>query len=68
MNTGNETTRRTAASTVPSHLSANAVQDISGALTTLLAEVFALYLKTKNFHWHVGATLPRLSPITGRAW
>jgi hypothetical protein len=53
MNTGNETTRRTAASTVPSHLSANAVQDISGALTTLLAGVFALYLKTKNFHWHM---------------
>jgi starvation-inducible DNA-binding protein len=53
MNTGNETTRRTAASTVPSHLSANAVQDISGALTTLLADVFALYLKTKNFHWHM---------------
>jgi starvation-inducible DNA-binding protein len=32
---------------------ANAVRDISGALTTLLADVFALYVKTKNFHWHV---------------
>src|SRR6266852_9593326 len=32
---------------------ANAVKDISGALTTLLADMFALYLKTKNFHWHV---------------
>jgi starvation-inducible DNA-binding protein len=27
--------------------------DISGALTTLLADIFALYLKTKNFHWHM---------------
>ena len=32
---------------------ANAVRDISGTLTTLLADVFALYVKTKNFHWHV---------------
>jgi len=30
-----------------------AVKDISGALNALLADVFALYLKTKNFHWHV---------------
>jgi starvation-inducible DNA-binding protein len=32
---------------------ANAVKDISGALTTLVADMFALYVKTKNFHWHV---------------
>ena len=32
---------------------ANAVRDISGTLTTLLADAFALYVKTKNFHWHV---------------
>lgn len=37
----------------PSGLGANAVNDIAAALTTLLADVFALYLKTKNFHWHV---------------
>jgi starvation-inducible DNA-binding protein len=37
----------------PSDLSARAVQDISGALNILLADMFALYLKTKNFHWHV---------------
>ncbi len=37
----------------PSDLGANAVGDISGALNALLADVFALYLKTKNFHWHV---------------
>jgi starvation-inducible DNA-binding protein len=34
-------------------LGANAVHDISGALTALLADMFALYVKTKNFHWHV---------------
>ncbi|QIO37179.2 Dps family protein [Bradyrhizobium sp. 1(2017)] len=34
-------------------LGTNAVRDISGALTVLLADVFALYTKTKNFHWHM---------------
>jgi starvation-inducible DNA-binding protein len=37
----------------PSDLKPNAVKDISAALTTLLADMFALYVKTKNFHWHV---------------
>src|SRR5215813_7787912 len=37
----------------PTDLRANAVPEISGALNTLLADMFALYLKTKNFHWHV---------------
>jgi starvation-inducible DNA-binding protein len=37
----------------PSNLGQNAVKDISGALAALLADMFALYLKTKNFHWHV---------------
>jgi starvation-inducible DNA-binding protein len=37
----------------PTDLAANAVRDISGALTMLLSDMFALYLKTKNFHWHV---------------
>src|SRR4051794_23968944 len=32
---------------------ARAVQDISAALTALLADFFALYVKTKNFHWHI---------------
>jgi starvation-inducible DNA-binding protein len=31
----------------------NAIKDISGALNILLADMFALYIKTKNFHWHV---------------
>src|SRR5678809_1296330 len=37
----------------PTDLSPNAVRDISGALNALLADVFALYFKTKNFHWHM---------------
>jgi len=37
----------------PSGLGSNAVRDVSGALTLLLADMLALYLKTKNFHWHV---------------
>jgi starvation-inducible DNA-binding protein len=37
----------------PTDLSADATRDISGALNALLADMFALYLKTKNFHWHV---------------
>jgi starvation-inducible DNA-binding protein len=37
----------------PTDLSAEAVQEISGALNAILADTFALYLKTKNFHWHV---------------
>jgi starvation-inducible DNA-binding protein len=37
----------------PSDLSAEATKDISGGLAALLADVFSLYLKTKNFHWHM---------------
>src|ERR1043166_2880028 len=37
----------------PTDLSPNAIGDISGALNAILADSFALYLKTKNFHWHV---------------
>jgi starvation-inducible DNA-binding protein len=37
----------------PTDLSDVAVRDISNALNGLLADAFALYLKTKNFHWHV---------------
>jgi starvation-inducible DNA-binding protein len=37
----------------PTDLKSNAVRDISGALTMLLADMLALYVKTKNFHWHV---------------
>jgi starvation-inducible DNA-binding protein len=37
----------------PTDLSSNATRDVSAALNLLLADVFALYLKTKNFHWHM---------------
>ena len=37
----------------PTDLSADAVRDISAALRALLADTFALYLKTKNYHWHM---------------
>src|SRR4051812_5875409 len=38
---------------VPTDLESNAVKHLSGALNILLANMFALYMKTKNFHWHV---------------
>jgi len=45
--------RREAPLRTPSDLSPAAVEDISAALNLLLADAFALYLKTKNFHWHM---------------
>src|ERR1700677_1265729 len=45
--------RRQAPLATRSDLGGEAVKDISGALTALLADVFALYVKTKNFHWHM---------------
>jgi starvation-inducible DNA-binding protein len=45
--------RRIAPLSTPTDLASNAVKDLSGALNILLADVFALYLKTKNFHWHM---------------
>jgi starvation-inducible DNA-binding protein len=53
MTTDTVKTRRKAPLTTPGNLGANAVRDISGALSTLLADFFALYVKTKNFHWHI---------------
>src|SRR6201997_5556297 len=44
--------RKTAKLKTPSELGSNAVKDISAALRAMLADTFALYLKTKNFHWH----------------
>jgi starvation-inducible DNA-binding protein len=37
----------------PSDIAPEYVKEIAGALNALLADVFALYLKTKNFHWHM---------------
>src|SRR5215475_11540715 len=46
-------TMRAAPLATPTDLAPNAVRDIAGAMNILLADMFALYLKTKNFHWHV---------------
>src|SRR5262245_3998618 len=45
--------RRRASLATPTHLDAAATKDIAGAMNAILADVFALYLKTKNFHWHM---------------
>jgi starvation-inducible DNA-binding protein len=37
----------------PTDLKPEATRDIAGAMNAILADVFALYLKTKNFHWHM---------------
>jgi starvation-inducible DNA-binding protein len=53
MNVKAPTAHRTAALDTPKGLGSEATRDISGALNALLADLFALYMKTKNFHWHV---------------
>jgi starvation-inducible DNA-binding protein len=40
----------------PTDLGANATRDIAASLNGLLADVFALYMKTKNFHWHMSGS------------
>jgi starvation-inducible DNA-binding protein len=45
--------RRMAPLNTPTGLGANATKDLSGGLNILLADVYALYIKTKNFHWHM---------------
>jgi starvation-inducible DNA-binding protein len=44
---------RKAPLTTPTDLEPDAVRDLTGALNALLADMFGLYLKTKNFHWHM---------------
>ena len=48
--------RRIAPLVTPSDLGANAMKDLSRSLTTLLADMLALYVKTKNFHWHMSGS------------
>jgi starvation-inducible DNA-binding protein len=48
--------RRIAPLVTPSDLGANATKDVSRSLTTLLADMLALYVKTKNFHWHMSGS------------
>jgi len=45
--------RRNAPLVTPSDLKPEAMRDIAGGMNAILADVFALYLKTKNFHWHM---------------
>lgn len=45
--------RRTSNLQMPNAFSDNAVKDLAASLTALLADCFALYMKTKNFHWHM---------------
>src|SRR6059058_2517181 len=45
--------RRKAPLATPTDLSAAATRDIAGAMNGVLADSFAIYLKTKNFHWHM---------------
>src|SRR5215216_68023 len=45
--------RRKAPLHTPTDLGRDATRDVAAGLKLLLADMFALYLKTKNFHWHV---------------
>src|SRR3954470_8936125 len=47
------TNRRNAPLQTPSDLIPAATKEISAVMNAILADVFALYLKTKNFHWHM---------------
>jgi starvation-inducible DNA-binding protein len=45
--------RQSAPLATPTDLTAEATHEIAGAMNAILADVFALYVKTKNFHWHL---------------
>jgi len=53
METPSATARRKAPLVTPTDIGATARNEIASSLTGLLADVFALYIKTKNFHWHM---------------
>src|ERR1700730_10931306 len=53
MNVRDAKALQTASLQTPTELGSNVVRDISVALNVLLADMFALYVKTKNFHWHM---------------
>ena len=56
MSTQHAKVLRTAPLATPTDLKPNAVRDLAGALNILLADMFGLYVKTKNFHWHVSGS------------
>jgi starvation-inducible DNA-binding protein len=45
--------RRETSLTPRTDIAPDAVKDIAGAVNALVADVFAVYVKTKNFHWHM---------------
>jgi starvation-inducible DNA-binding protein len=49
----NAVARQMAPLATPTDLKPAATKDIAGAMNAVLADVFALYMKTKNFHWHL---------------
>jgi starvation-inducible DNA-binding protein len=53
--TSNETLKllRSTSPHTPSNLASDATREIAAAMNAILADVFTLYLKTKNFHWHI---------------
>ncbi|HET7675306.1 MAG TPA: DNA starvation/stationary phase protection protein [Gammaproteobacteria bacterium] len=55
MNRPQAASARTSRATLatPTDLEADAVRDVAGAMNAVLADAFALFLKTKNFHWHM---------------
>lgn len=53
MNRTNLKTRHKASPEIPTDLGADAIRDVCAGLNRILADTFALYMKTKNFHWHM---------------
>jgi len=53
MKSGDPKIRHSGSLQTPTDLSANATRDVAAALNLLLADAFALYMKAKNFHWHM---------------
>ncbi|MGH9599924.1 MAG: Dps family protein [Terracidiphilus sp.] len=51
-----ETHAKAARTTFPDGFSPEAVKNLSSVLNALLADIFALYIKTKNFHWHMSGS------------
>ena len=56
MDTKAAKSRQSASLATPNDIGSDATRDISAALNILLADTFALYLKTKNFHWHMSGS------------
>lgn len=66
MDSINVKARRLAPLDTPTDLRSDATKDIAGALTLLLTDFFALYLKTKNFHWHMSDRILVMTDRPGR--